>query len=314
MTCYSYGMVEDRRKPEASGLRLLFHEQWAHFLHLLDEWNRHRHLRRNDSDELAAAVEQLVTGTDARIRSVGGYKRQLRESVHTVLDYVDTLVNGLPPAVSVSHASFFSDPLVNAFFVNTEDLRQIFCETQELQQFFASDTNKELAEVYALLFVRKTEKTVLGRELHGDLLLGDIRQTTVNFSDHQLLSPCATEQLARQSLKAILFRSVVQYVRIHMIRARQQQAQEDVLHKHHDPVHSLKNPIVFVQELNRLLSTPMELLKQQERMLRVDRMGISLSEHTNSPANELHLNEITVGDQQTRIVVMVRYPRNEFLA
>lgn len=307
-------MVEDRRTPEASGLRLLFQEQWAHFLHLLADWNRHRHRRHGQLDELAAAVEQVVSGTDARIRSVGGYKRQLRESVHAVLNYVDTLVDGLPAAVSVSRETFFSDPLVSSFFVNTEDIRQIFCETQELQQFFANDTNRELAEVYALLFVRKTEKTVLGRELCGNLLLGDIKQTTVNFSDHQILSPCATEQLARQSLKAMLFRSVVQYVRVHMIRARYQQSQEDALRKHYDPIHSLKNPIVFVQELNRVLSRPMELLKQQERMLRVDRMNISLSEHASTPGNELHLNEITIGDQQTRIVVMVRYPRNEFLA
>ena len=306
-------MIDDRRKPEASGLRLLFHEQWSQLLQLVDEWNRHRHIKHDESGELAAAVEEVVSGTDARIRSVGSYKTQLRESVHAVLEYVDTLVDGLPAAVAVNQETFFNDPLVNAFFVNPEDLKQIFCNARELQAFFARDANQELAEAYALLFVRKSEKTVLGNALCGDLMLGDVKQTTVSFSDHQILSPCASELMARNSLKAILFRSIVKYVRVYMIRACYQQLQENQLHKHLDPVHSLKNPAIYLQELSRLLSTPMELLKQQASMLRINRMGICLSEQASSAANELQLNEITIGDQQTCIVSMVKYPRNEFL-
>jgi hypothetical protein len=306
-------MINDRRKAEAASLRQLFHEQWSHLLHLLDTWHRRRDSKRSESDELVTAVEQVVSGTNARIRSIGSYKKQLRESVHAVLDYVDTLVDELPEAITVSQETFFSNPLVNAFFVNTEDIRQIFCNARELQDFFANHSNRTLADAYALLFVRKTEKTVLGKDLCGDLLLGDVIQTTVSFWDHQILYPCASELLARKSLKVMLFRSVVKYIRIHMIRACSQQMQANLQHKHLDPIHSLKNPEVYLQELRRLLSSPMELLKKNESTLRVNRMGICLSDNDTSAANELHLNEIAIGDEQTRIVVMVKYPRDEFV-
>lgn len=307
-------MINDRRKPEASGLRLLFQEQWSHFLHLVDEWYQRRHDKHEEIDALSSAVEEVVSGTDARIRSVGSYKRQLRESVHTVLNYVDTLVDGLPSPVAVSKETFFSDPLVYSFFVNTEDIAQIFRNSSELQSFFADVANREVSEAYALLFVRMKEKTVLGKDLCGELLLGDVKQTTVSFSDHQIVSPCASEATARKLLKVMLFRSVVQYVRIHMIQVRHQQIQEFQQHDCLDPVHNLKNPLVYLQELTRILSTPMDLLKQHEKMLRINRMGICVADDKTDAINELHLHEITIGDQQTRIVAMVKYPRSEFLA
>ena len=307
-------MINDRRKPEASSLRLLFHEQWSYFLHLVDEWKQHRHLKHDKSDEVGAAVEQVVSGTDARLRSVGSYKKQLRESVHAVLEYVDRLVDALPSSVTVSQASFFSNPLVNSLFVNTKDLKQIFCNTRELQAFFADDANRDLSEAYALLFVRKAEKTVLGKDLRGDLVLGDVMQTTVSFFDHQVLSPSANESLARQSLKEMLFRSLVQYVRIHLIRASFQQMQDNQHHEPLDPIHNLRNPVIYLQELQRLLCSPMELLKQQESMLRVNRMGICLPDQEDCAANELHLNEISIGNQQPRILLMIKYPRDEFMS
>lgn len=305
--------IDNGRKPEASALRLLFHEQWTHFLQLVEERDKLQQTDRQKSAEIAKAIETVVTGTDARIRSVGGYKKRLRDSVRVVIDYVEALVDGLPAAIAVNQHTFASDPLVNSFFVNKTDIQQIFSRCQKLHAFFGSTEHRQLQEVYALLFVQKSEKTTFGKKLQGDMILSDVMQTSVSFSDHQILSPGATEELVRKSLEALLFDSVLNYIKIHMTRLRYQQSQDEQQHKNLSMDKSLRNPEVYLQKLIEHLNEPMELLQQQESMLKISKMHILLSEENTDTANELHLNTVKVGDLPPRIIALVRYPKSEML-
>ena len=305
--------IDNGRKPEASALRLLFHEQWTHFLQLVEEWDKLQQTDRQKSAEIAKAIETVVTGTDARIRSVGGYKKRLRDSVRVVIDYVEALVDGLPAAIAVNQHTFASDPLINSFFVNKTDIQQIFSRCQKLHAFFGSTEHRQLQEVYALLFVQKSEKTTFGKKLQGDMILSDVMQTSVSFSDHQILSPGATEELVRKSLEALLFDSVLGYIKIHMTRLRYQQSQDEQQLKNLSMDKSLRNPEVYLQKLIEHLNEPMELLQQQESMLKISKMHILLSEENTDTANELHLNTVKVGDLPPRIIALVRYPKSEML-
>ncbi len=305
--------IDNGRKPEASALRLLFHEQWTHFLQLVEERDKLQQTDRQKSAEIAKAIETVVTGTDARIRSVGGYKKRLRDSVRVVIDYVEALVDGLPAAIAVNQHTFASDPLVNSFFVNKTDIQQIFSRCQKLHAFFGSTEHRQLQEVYALLFVQKSEKTTFGKKLQGDMILSDVMQTSVSFSDYQILSPGATEELVRKSLEALLFDSVLNYIKIHMTRLRYQQSQDEQQLKNLSMDKSLRNPEVYLQKLIEHLNEPMELLQQQESMLKISKMHMLLSEENTDTANELHLNTVKVGDLPPRIIALVRYPKSEML-
>lgn len=306
--------IDNGRKPEASALRLLFHEQWTHFLQLVEEWNKQQQIDRRKSAETSKAIETVVTGTDARIRSVGGYQKRLRDSVRLVLDYVEALVDGLPAAIAINQHTFASDTLVNSLFVNKTDVQQIFSRCQKLHAFFGSTEHCQLQEVYALLFVQKSEKTSFGKQLQGGIILSDVMQTSVSFSDHQILSPGATEELVRKSLEALLFDSVLNYIKIHMTRLRYQQSQDEQRHKNLSLDKSLRNPEVYLQKLIEHLNEPMELLQQQESMLKISKMHILLSEENTDTANELHLNALKVGDLPPRIIALVRYPKSEMLS
>lgn len=59
------------------------------------------------------------------------------------------------------------------------------------------------------------------------------------------------------------------------------------------------------------LSLPQKLLNLQENLLRVSKMGIKLSLDSNVPSNKVRLYEVEVEGNESRVVTLVRYPRDE---
>jgi hypothetical protein len=96
---------------------------------------------------------------------------------------------------------------VNAFFTNVTDLQSIFSHSSEIQDYMA-DTHGN-ARCCALLCMSRTEKTVMGMELSGDMLKKDVLQVAVSFADHRIYSPAPSEPEAREGLKNCLFQGLV---------------------------------------------------------------------------------------------------------
>lgn len=165
-----------------------------------------RHSKRAD---IRDAVEGVVDGTDSRIRLVSGYQKKLHAAVGTALEYADELVDRIPGAIEVDRAGFASNPYFNAFFVNFADLQSVFGRSSEIRDFLDEYRNQGMSECCALLCMRKTEKTVMGVELTGDILKKDVAQVAVSFSEHMLHSPAPTEVEAREGLKRCLFGGLV---------------------------------------------------------------------------------------------------------
>jgi len=164
-------------------------------------------LRRSRTAEILNTVESVVDGTDSKIRLVPGYKKQLQDNILSSLEFADDLVKKIPAAIEVSRSTFASDPYVNAFFTNVTDLRSIFSHSSEIQDYMA-DTHDN-APCCALLCMSRTEKTVMGMELSGDMLKKDVLQVAVSFADHRIYSPAPSEPEAREGLKNCLFQGLV---------------------------------------------------------------------------------------------------------
>lgn len=306
-------MSDNRRKPEASAIRRLFHDQWNYFLQLMQERDQRQQSETQKSTALTDAIEIFVSGTDARMRAIGGYKKRLRDGVNSILAHVEALVSGLPPAIIFNQKGFANDPLVNSLFVSVDDLHQIFSRCQPLQAFFNNPGHSQLEEVYALLLVQKKQKTILGKHLQGELILSDVIQTSVCFTDHQVLTPEASESQLRKSLETLLFNSIVEYTKTHMTRMLHQQLQDNPQQKALSLDKSIKNPEVYLQTLIAHLNQPGQLLQQQESLLKLSKMGILLSDDDSSRANDLRLNMLTIGDFPSSVIALARYPRSELL-
>ena len=293
------------------------------------------------------AVESVVDGTDSKIRLVPGYRKKLQGTIRDSLEYADDLVNQIPLAIEVSSSTFTSDPYVNAFFTNVTDLQSIFSHSSEVQDFMDAfhDSN---ARCCALLCMRRTEKTVMGIELSGNMLKKDVMQTAVSFSDHRVYSPAPSETETRQGLKNCLFQGLVTNAleRIVQLRFASHQLQNkrqmlDARLRRHkqqtrevnqdtrsieetslklkkiekEMLHApLLTPQVMLEQVIDIFSKPDDFVQVRKLQLRLNKMGIKISDNSAQADNRLNLTEVIIGDNPPRVVTLAMFPRKELLS
>jgi hypothetical protein len=289
-------MSKDRRIAEASSFRELFREQWSALSSLLGE--RDPGLGAEREKVVSAAIDDVVTKTDARIRAIGSYKKSLRQSVHALLEHVEGLVASLPPAQQINQKSFATAQNLNRFFVNPGEMQEIFSRSHELQQFFADRMVGDVEEAYCLLFMYKQEKSVLGMGVENNLLLRDLQRTSVNFSGHRVTASSRDESELRSSLKRLLFERMAAYIRTEL-------SGEVGLAKQH--------PQLSLDRLCKAISKPRNLVSIQRNTLQVDKLGILLPEEMADPDNRIQLDEIKIAELPREIILLARYPKGEML-
>lgn len=313
---------------------------------LRDVFRRYRPGSKPSGPELAtvsAAIEKLIEGTDERIRLVNGYKQRLTGPVITALEYTGSIIDQIPAAIEVSSNTFVSNPYVNAFFANIEEIQSVFSRSSELREFIDDYHHHDVKEIYALLCMHKTEKTALGMELAGNTLKKDVRQVAVNFSDHHVYAPAPTEAETRQGLKNCLLDGLItkaldRVVNLRLSRQRLQDEQRilqvrlrSLTTNHWDSLEIDKtreklrqieaamndtpqaSPLETLNEVKKVFSHPENFVRMNKSSLRVDRMGIKRRRNAAEASNRLDLFEITVGTDPARIIALSRFPRNEVL-
>ena len=304
----------NKRIPEASALRGFFQEQWEHLQQLFEARQSTRRQQQREAESLSGAVETIVDGTDVRLRAIGNYQRRLRESARELLDYIEALVADMPPAVAVGAAAHASDPLVNALFVDAGAIHSLFSQSVAVREFFAGPEHLSCQEVFALLFLSRTEKNVLGTEIRGEMLVREVPQTSVSFSAHQLVAPRATEERARAALKKTLFDSVIQHLKRRITQLRYRQTDQERMAAMLNPRSNINNPEVYLEMLVEQLSLPQRLINLQDQLLRVSKMGIKLPLDSVAASNRVRLHEVEIEGTGSRVVTLVRYSRDEFRA
>ena len=153
-----------------------------------------------DKELMLRAIERVVDGTDPRLRAVSHYRPKLWESVEHAIDYVVTLVNTLPPAITADRQGYMTDPRLRALFASPESLREILSFSDGTRNYLKSAPDPLPAELYAGLGAVRVEKNVLGIEMDGEILRRDVPQTVVNFCDHRLVFLTDNEQGTRREL------------------------------------------------------------------------------------------------------------------
>jgi hypothetical protein len=167
------------------------------------------------SDELARqAIEKAVALTNPRLKLVRAYQERLAPAVNASIRYLREMVLSVPPAIDVAAACWSSDPALRAFFVSATDIQGAFTRSPNLRTLFTK--YPELDEAYFILVMRYSEQRSLGVSLQGEMIVRDVEQAVVGFSDHQvricgarsaevrrLLGTQSYEYLLAQALAAI---------------------------------------------------------------------------------------------------------------
>jgi hypothetical protein len=149
-------------------------------------------------------IEHAVDSTDPWIRSVSSYKKKMRPAVLRAMNYVSALVDDMPPVTLVKQDSYISDSRLRPFFISSSDMWEVL-ESCMTSSGFLRGQEGNAPWIYALLTMRKIEKSVLGAEVVGVIVLRDVPQHTVSFESHRLLDPAQREEETRSKLKIRAF-------------------------------------------------------------------------------------------------------------
>lgn len=298
----------NKRRPEASSLRTFFHDQITHLQSLLEQGKHQRENKKQQAQLLSNAIESVVDGTDARLRILGSYQNQLRDSVKKMLAHIDQLVAGMPPAIRIDSNTVVTDPAVKRYFESKAAIQKLFDDNAEIKAFFDAPEHEQASEVYSLLMLSCRRKTILGTETVNDMVLSDVQQTHISFYGHQLVAAEATEEDARKVMTKTLFDSVIAHLKNHFIQLRHQRTNEEKIYYAQHPEENIDNPEVYLKLLIKELTLPAELIKLKNDLLCISSMGIKLDSCGEPTAENINLNRLNIGEAR-RLVSLVCYPR-----
>jgi len=163
-----------------------------------------------DRKLIADTIEVIVDAVEPRVRLRSGYQGKLEGCVRDTIAHLRAIGReGLDP-ILLTRTAWSDDPRVNAFFATADDVGSCLGRSRELRAFFDDPANREAPEAYALLGMKKDERTVLGMELQGDSVRQDVAQTAVNFSDHRIIAPASTLAAVRLEIGRRIIRRLAQ--------------------------------------------------------------------------------------------------------
>ena len=322
----------------------------------LNGWLQTRRAVREAEQERAAiiaeAIEEVIAGTEPKLRALSHYDRSLGPVIAGALDYIAGLIARLPPPIELSRRAWQRDPHVNAFFATAADLPLFLSRSKELRDFF--QRHPGASQAFAILTLTRKERQVFGLSLQDEMVRRDVAQTSVGFTEPQLLSPSATEEevraearhcalnlyigLAKKRLtkrqgqrEGLDQERLILETRLKGLRAQVRQGTEDPAAlqekiattearlaanaQERAALGSFTNRLeAMLAEIHHLLADPGHELQLAPSSLRVDRLGIKQEggQGNGVAANDLSLLECTTATSQ-RVITLVRCPRDELL-
>ncbi len=294
-------------------------------------------------DDLSGAVDQVVDRLYSRLRVVPNYAQVLKEPVATTFRYIDEVAESIVGPLQCSRSRFSEDPHANAFFVSPQHMQEVFSQSDEVRRLF--DANPLAEDCWGLLCMHRQERTQPGMALVNDKLQRDVMQTSVSFTDHQIVSPGTDEMSARCALKCCMFDGLLSYIQRRATEAKTQTLDLENrlnslngrlrrLSREADPENRGPTLTKKIQELEQqlaaqelrlstlsehldfvahVLSHPADFLSSDRCSLRLNRQAVKLENDDETPAYDLELSEFRIAWQPPRIGAMVRFPRAELL-
>jgi len=145
-----------------------------------------------DRQLIADTIEAVVDTVEPRVRLDARYRAKLEGCVRNTIAHLRAIAREPLEPVLLARAAWSDDPYLNSFFARGGDVPACIGRSRELRAFFDNPTNAEVQEAYALLGMKKEERSVFAPQLAGDTLQHDVAQVTVSFSEHRLIAPAAT--------------------------------------------------------------------------------------------------------------------------
>lgn len=173
-----------------------------------------------DADIIEKAIERVVDGTDPRLRALSSYRKKLAPAVETAIDFAVDLVDSLPPPVELSGAQFSEDDQVRGLFASRQHLREVLGRSRVLREYLDRRKGAHSENIYALLGAERSERSMLGMDLQGDMVRRDVMQQVVSFSNRLFACPGDSQAEASLEAKRRAFDTLIEYALQQMLSSR----------------------------------------------------------------------------------------------
>ena len=301
---YKPTMNDDRRSHEAFSLRAFFDDQLCHLQKLVISLRKHEQQVKEDRN----IVENFVNAANNKMRAIHGYAYKLREPVLALYNHVIQVADEIPPPINLNLEAFGINPLVNALFVNCNDIDQLLKTDPDVNPYLDAHSKNQLPVLYALLTASMSEKRTLGVGMLGNALMRDVPQQTINFSLHKIHSPSESPAALNMALKKYLFAHVVALVKQEMMSRMTNQPFKPRA-DYESRVKSLANPEVYLNTLIQYLKVPANLLSIDRTHFRLSKLGIKLEGDDRQSANEFDIHELIWSNKTRNVMLKIALPR-----
>lgn len=287
------------------------------------------HNQQEDRPELRPAIERAVNGVEPLLKQTSGYPESYQKSVATAWEYARSLAASVPGPVVLNRESYAKDAFVHALFPSVDFVMDAFCTSRAMQDYYREFPDTD--ELYALMGMRRVEKTISGMALSNEVIQRDVLQKAVYFTSHTIENPAASEKQAREKVALSFFDSLVSRVKRRVETRKQEhrsQLQEKSLLINHlraadaqtrpalekelstliDSMQSdagLPDLNNYLEDFEAVLLNPEQHLKIIQIPIMLDSMGIRHEGVETNPTEAVLFNELIDFDRRNWTVTMV---------
>ena len=292
--------------------------------------NLFSHNSKGGNPELLLSIERAVSGVEPLLKQISGYPENYRKPVSVALEYARSLAASVPGPLMIDRESYAKDAFVHVIFPDIDSLTEAICSSLALQDYLRD--SPAVNELYALMGMRRFEKSMVGMELSGQTIQRDVVQKVVYFTSHTLESPAPSEQQARDMAALNFFDSLVGKVKKRVEGRKQekqsQQLKKDMLMARLHTANELDRPALqeelgrmlngmqatvsslelsnYVNDFEAVLLNPEQHLRMDKKTIIMDSMGIRRDADDISRGVEFMFNELIGYDRRDWSVIMVR--------
>lgn len=168
--------------------------------------------RREHGDgdaRLQAAIDLVIESADPRLKGVSDARQKLLPAVAHALEFVGGVVAGFPPCIEMTPDHWGKQPLLRAMFARPADIAATLSASADLRDYLAAPASADVHTIHCAVAATRTERTVLGHAMEGELLRQDVAQKTVGFSDFRLVACSASEAGLRTATEDVVLEGLV---------------------------------------------------------------------------------------------------------
>ncbi|MBV5327424.1 MAG: hypothetical protein JZU65_07280 [Chlorobium sp.] len=177
-----------------------------------------------DDEPVREATEHVVQLADPIIRQAKRYQQVLHAPIMGAMAHFRSLTEAIPGPVALNRNQYHDNPLVKALFASPDELEEVLRLSPEVNRFRKQGY---AGEVMAMMTMQQNERTIFGTKQQGELLLRDVRQQTIDFSDHRIVAVAADLEATKDGIvnRGLEVLATFAMERITTLRARKAELQ-----------------------------------------------------------------------------------------